>query len=204
MASWCRGGVDAAVCRSLGAVERRKRGGAVLRSAQRSWAARQLGFGGAVEAKMGFQGAARWLKGQGRGSQGPGSGWRLRGSRRGQRHSVATARSRWRRRGRQAGPAGQRRREGRGCWAGWQLGPGCSGSGEENARCGSGLGLWRVGRAAVCGACSRGETGVRARVAGRPRGRVLRAGVRVMRGGGSWQVGPTGGVGLSGGAGRPS
>jgi hypothetical protein len=195
MASWCRGGVDAAVCRSLGAVERRKRGGAVLRSAQRSWAARQLGFGGAVEAKMGFQGAARWLKGQGRGSRGPGSGWRLRGSRRGQRHSVATARLRWRRRGRQAGPAGQRRREGRGCWAGWQLGPGCSGSG---------LGLWRVGRAAVCGACSRGETGVRARVAGRPRGRVLRAGVRVMRGGGSWQVGPTGGVGLSGGAGRPS
>ena len=56
---------------------------------------------------------------------------------------------------------------------GWQLGPGCSGSG---------LGLWRVGRAAVCGACSRGETGVRARVAGRPRGRVLRAGVRVGAG----------------------
>jgi len=40
MAPWCRGGVDAAVCRSLGAVERRKRGGAVLCSASGSTAAR--------------------------------------------------------------------------------------------------------------------------------------------------------------------
>ena len=128
-ASWGSGGSSARLRWRWSMVERRSRGGAEPCAAElgetgQSW----------VLAAVVRRGGEQGVRGGGHLRLGGDPGQACprkvaRGDHGGLAMAVATARLRWRRRGRQAGPASQRRREGRGRWAGWQVGPGCSGSG---------------------------------------------------------------------------